>query len=144
MKNTSIKFIFSKVTDSKNEFICTYFLRLLLKGFGFFFFMTFSRAISVNWNCYYSPVAKGVWYDKLGGNLPPIWMSTIMSNVPKKFGCQEKFLLWMCILQTRITTDQVFLCSYWNQVICYELAHKIKTTCQINMKFGQNVPRKWN
>ena len=79
-----------------------------------------------------SPVAKGVWHDKLGGNLPSIWISTIMSKVSKKIGCQEKFFLWMCILQTRITTDQVFLCSYWNQVICYELAHKIKTTCQIS------------
>ena len=38
-----------------------------------------------------SPVAKGVWYDKLGGILPPIWMSTIMSKVSKKIGCQEKF-----------------------------------------------------
>ena len=91
-----------------------------------------------------SPVAKGVWYDKLGGILPPIWMSTIMSKVSKKIGCQEQFYLPMCILQIRITTDQVFLCFYWNQVICYELSRKIKTTCQINMTCCQNVSRKWN
>ena len=41
----------------------------------------------------FSPVAKGVWYDKLGGNLPPIWMSTIMSKVSKKIGCQKILLV---------------------------------------------------
>ena len=38
-----------------------------------------------------SPVAKGIWYDKLGGNLPPIWMSTIMSKILTKIGCQKNF-----------------------------------------------------
>ena len=38
-----------------------------------------------------SPVVKGIWYDKLGGNLPPIWMSTIMSKILTKIGCQENF-----------------------------------------------------
>ena len=36
-------------------------------------------------------VAKGIWYDKLGGNLPLIWMSTIMSKILTKIGCQKIF-----------------------------------------------------
>ena len=69
--------------------------------------------------CIDSPVAKGVWYDKFGGNLPPISMSTIMYKVQKKIGCQEKFYLLMYILQTRMLTDQIFLRSSWNHIICY-------------------------
>ena len=40
-----------------------------------------------------SPAVKGTWYDKLGGNRPPIWMSTIMSKILTKIGSQEKFYL---------------------------------------------------
>ena len=39
------------------------------------------------------PVAKGIWYDKLGGNLPPFWMGTIMPKILTKIGYQKKNLL---------------------------------------------------
>ena len=38
-----------------------------------------------------SPVAKGSWYEKFGVNLLPIWMSTIMSKILTKIGCQKNF-----------------------------------------------------
>ena len=41
--------------------------------------------------CIDSPVAKGVWYDKFGGNLPPIWMNTIMYKVQKKLVAKKNF-----------------------------------------------------
>ena len=89
-----------------------------------------------------SPETKKVWYDKFGLNLPPIWMGTILSTVLKKIGYQEKFYLLVCISQIRVLVDQIFLCFSWNHVICDELAHKIKTTCQISLKFCQNIPKK--
>ena len=90
-----------------------------------------------------SLVAKGVCYDKLGGNLPPIWMSTVTSKISKRSDCQDK--LFMNVYFTDQNADRPdFLQFSWNHILCYELAHKIKTTCQINMKFGQNVSRKWN
>ena len=57
------------------------------------------------------PVAKGIWYDKLGGNLPLFWMSTVMSKILTKIGYQKKIYLQMCILQTRTLTHQILLCS---------------------------------
>ena len=45
------KFIFSKVPDSRNEFIPTYFSRFLLKVLVILS-MIFGRTASVNQNCY--------------------------------------------------------------------------------------------
>ena len=71
-------------------------------------------------------------------------MSTVISNNLKKFGSSEKLYFCMCILQTKTLTDNIFLYPSLNYAICYESTHKLKTTCQTNVKFGPNVRRKWN
>ena len=53
-------------------------------------------------------VARGVEYDNQGGNLGPIYMCLVMSEVLKKLGCQEQNDLHVCILQTRTLTDHKF------------------------------------